>query len=150
MISFPKEKYYDKIVEVPRTCVSWTKEENYELIIQIKNGLRLEDIAKNNQRTILAVKYHIIRNALNITKESKITLDTISKMVNMPIYNLKKYIKNQEEEKKKLYIKQIIKLELEILEKQKKLELELKELNIRKLELELKKLNLKKIEILLL
>ena len=144
MISFPKEKYYDKIVEVPRTCVSWTKEENYELIIQIKNGLRLEDIAKNNQRTILAVKYHIIRNALNITKESKITLDTISKMVNMPIYNLKKYIKNQEEEKKKLYIKQIIKLELEILEKQKKLELELKELNIRKLELELKKLNLKK------
>lgn len=144
MISFPKDKYYDKIVEVPRTCVSWSKEENYELIIQIKNGLRLEDIAKNNQRTILAVKYHIIRNALNITKESKITLDTISKMVNMPIYNLKKYIKNQEEEKKKLYIKQIIKLELEILEKQKKLELELKELNIRKLELELKKLNLKK------
>ena len=141
MISFPKEKYYDKIVEVPRTCVSWTKEENYELIIQIKNGLRLEDIAKNNQRTILAVKYHIIRNALNITKESKITLDTISKMVNMPIYNLKKYIKNQEEEKKKLYIKQIIKLELEILEKQKKLELELKELNIRKLELEIKKLD---------
>ena len=141
MISFPKDKYYDKIVEVPRTCVSWTKEENYELIIQIKNGLRLEDIAKNNQRTILAVKYHIIRNALNITKESKITLDTISKMVNMPIYNLKKYIKNQEEEKKKLYIKQIIKLELEILEKQKKLELELKELNIRKLELEIKKLD---------
>ena len=144
MISFPKEKNYDKIIEAPRTCVSWTKEENYELIIQIKNGLRLEDIAKINQRTILAVKYHIIRNALNITKESKITLDTISKMVNMPIYNLKKYIKNQEEEKKKLYIKQIIKLELEILEKQKKLELELKELNIRKLELELKKLNLKK------
>ena len=141
MISFPKEKYYDKIVEVPRTCVSWTKEENYELIIQIKNGLRLEDIAKNNQRTILAVKYHIIRNALNITTESKISLDTISKIVNMPIDNLKKYITNQEEEEQKLYIKQIIKLELEILEKQKKLELELKELNIRKLELELKKLN---------
>jgi hypothetical protein len=141
MISYPKEKYYDKIIEVPRTCVSWTKEENYELMIQIKNGLRLEDIAKNNKRTFLAVKYHIIRNALNITKESEITLDTISKMVNMPIYNLKKYIKNQEEEEKKIYIKQIIKLELEILEKQKKLELELKELNIRKLELELKKLN---------
>jgi hypothetical protein len=140
MISYPKEKYYDKIIEVPRTCVSWTKEENYELMIQIKNGLRLEDIAKNNKRTFLAVKYHIIRNALNITKESEITLDTISKMVNMPIYNLKKYIKNQEEEEKKIYIKQIIKLELEILEKQKKLELELKELNIRKLELELKKL----------
>jgi len=141
MISYSKEKYYDKIIEVPRTCVSWTKEENYDLMIQIKNGLRLEDIAKNNKRTYLAVKYHIIRNALNITKESEITLDTISKMVNMPIYNLKKYIKNQEEEKKKIYIKQIIKLELEILEKQKKLELELKELNIRKLELELKKLN---------
>jgi hypothetical protein len=141
MISYSKEKYYDKIIEVPRTCVSWTKEENYELMIQIKNGLRLEDISKKNQRTILAIKYHIIRNALNITKESEITLDTISKMVNMPIYNLKKYIKNQEEEKKKIYIKQIIKLELEILEKQKKLELELKELNIRKLELELKKLN---------
>ena len=141
MISYPKEKYYDKIIEVPRTCVSWTKEENYDLMIQIKNGLRLEDIAKKNQRTILAVKYHIIRNALNITKESKISLDTISKIVNMPIDNLKKYITNQEEEEQKLYIKQIIKLELEILEKQKKLELELKELKIRKLELELKKIN---------
>jgi hypothetical protein len=140
MISYPKEKYYDKIIEVPRTCVSWTKEENYDLMIQIKNGLRLEDIAKKNQRTILAVKYHIIRNALNITTESKISLDTISKIVNMPIDNLKKYITNQEEEEKKLYIKQIIKLELEILEKQHKLELELKELKIRKLELELKKL----------
>jgi hypothetical protein len=140
MISYPKEKYYDKIIEVPRTCVSWTKEENYDLMIQIKNGLRLEDIAKKNQRTILAVKYHIIRNALNITTESKISLDTISKIVNMPIDNLKKYITNQEEEEKKLYIKQIIKLELDILEKQHKLELELKELKIRKLELELKKL----------
>ena len=141
MISCSKEKYYNKITEVPRTCVLWTNKENYELIIQIKNGLILEDIAKNNQRTILAVKYHIITNALNIIKEGKISLDTISKLVNMPIYNLKKYIKNQEEEKKKLYIKQIIKLELEILEKQKKLELELKELNIRKLELEIKKLD---------
>ena len=140
MISYPKEKYYDKIIEVPRTCVSWTKEENYDLMIQIKNGLRLEDIAKKNQRTILAVKYHIIRNALNITTESKISLDTISKIVNMPIDNLKKYITNQEEEEQKLYIKQIIKLELEILEKQHKLELELKELKIRKLELELIKL----------
>ena len=140
MISYPKDKYYDKIVQVPRTCVAWTNRENYELIIQIKNGLRLEDIAKNNQRTILTVKYHIITNAFNIIKEGKISLDTISKLVNMPIYNLKKYIKNQEEEKKKLYIKQIIKLELEILEKQHKLELELKELKIRKLELELKKL----------
>ena len=141
MISYPKEKYYDKIIEVPRTCVVWTKEENYELMIQIKNGLRLEDIAKNNQRTILAVKYYIITNALNIKKNSNISLDTISKLVNMPIYNLKKYIKYQEEEEKKLYIKQIITLELEILEKQHKLELELKELKIRKLELELKKLN---------
>jgi hypothetical protein len=141
MISYPKEKYYDKIIEVPRTCVTWTNEENYKLMIQIKDGLRLEDIAKNNQRTILAVKYYIITNAFNIIKNSNISLDTISNLVNMPIYNLKKYIKNQEEEEKKLYIKKIIKSELEILEKQYKLELELKELKIRKLELELKKLN---------
>ena len=141
MISYPKEKYYDKIIEVPRTCVTWTNEENYKLMMQIKDGLRLEEIAKNNERTILAVKYHIITNALNIKKNSNISLDTISKIVNMPIYNLKKYIKNQEEEEEKLYIKQIIKLELEILEKQQNLELELKELKIRKLELELKKIN---------
>ena len=117
MISYPKEKYYDKIIEVPRTCVTWTNEENYKLMMQIKDGLRLEEIAKNNERTILAVKYHIITNALNIKKNSNISLDTISKIVNMPIYNLKKYIKNQEEEEEKLYIKQIIKLELDILEK---------------------------------
>jgi len=140
MISYPKDKYYNKIIEVPRTCVLWTNRENNELIIQLKNGLSLEEIAKNNQRTILAVKYHIITNVLNIIIESNISLNTISKIVNMPINNLKKYIKNKEEEKKKLYLKKIIKLELEILEKQQKLELELKELKIRKLELELKKL----------
>ena len=100
MISYPKEKYYEKIIDVPRTCVSWTNRENNELIIQLKNGLKLEEIAKNNQRTILAVKYHIITNVLNIIKESNISLNTISKIVNMPINNLKKYIKNQEEEKK--------------------------------------------------
>jgi len=140
MISYPKDKYYNKIIEVPRTCVLWTNRENNELIIQLKNGLSLEEIAKNNQRTILAVKYHIITNVLNIIIESNISLNTISKIVNMPINNLKKYIKNKEEEKKKLYLKKIIKLELEILEKQQKLKLELKELKIRKLELELKKL----------
>jgi predicted transcriptional regulator len=100
MISNTKEQNYDKIIEAPRTCVSWTIKENYDLIIQIKDGLKLEDIAKNNQRTILAVKYHIITNAFNIIKESNITIDEISKLVNMPIYNLKKYIKNQEREKK--------------------------------------------------
>ena len=100
MISYPKEKYYEKIIDVPRTCVSWTNRENNELIIQLKNGLKLEEIAKNNQRTILAVKYHIITNVLNIIEESNISLNTISKIVNMTINNLKKYIKNQEEEKK--------------------------------------------------
>lgn len=102
MISYSKKhQQYGYILEAPRTCVAWTYTEKQELIKQIINGLRLEDIAKQNQRTILAVKYFIITNAFNIINESKITLDTISKLVNMPIDNLKNYIKNQEEIKKK-------------------------------------------------
>jgi hypothetical protein len=142
MISYSKKhQQYGYILEAPRTCVAWTYTEKQELIKQIINGLRLEDIAKQNQRTILAVKYFIITNAFNIINESKITLDAISKLVNMPINNLKNYIINQEEIKKKIYLKQIIKSEIEILEIQKKLQLELNELKIRKLELELKKIN---------
>jgi hypothetical protein len=52
------------------------------------------------------------------------------------------YKQKQEEKINKLSLQQIIKLELEILDKQKKLDLEMKKLEIRKLELELKKLEL--------
>ena len=61
MISYSKKhQQYGYILEAPRTCVAWTYTEKQELIKQIINGLRLEDIAKQNQRTILAVKYFII------------------------------------------------------------------------------------------
>jgi hypothetical protein len=126
-----------------RTCIKWSDEENRVLMKEINNGIGLEDIAKYHQRTIISVKYHIMSHALNIMKEKKISLYEVSKLVNISVNDLKNYKQYQEEKKNKISLHQIIKLELEILDKQKKLNLEMKKLEIRKLELELKKLELK-------
>jgi hypothetical protein len=127
-----------------RTCIKWTDYENRVLMKQIYNGIRLEDIAQYHQRTIIAIKYHVMKNAFNIMKEKNISLENVSKLVNISVNDLKKYKHYQEEKINKLSLHQIIKLELEILDKQKKLNLEMKKLEIKKLELELKKLELKK------
>jgi hypothetical protein len=132
--------YYD----TARTCIKWSDDENRILMKQIYNGVRLEDIAQFHQRTIISVKYHIMKNAFNIMKNKQKSLDEVSKLVNISVDDLKKYKQYQEEKNNNLSLQQIIKLELKILEKQKKLDLEMKKLEMKKLELELKKLELKR------
>jgi hypothetical protein len=153
-------QYLKEQPETARTGIRWEDEENQELMKRINEGMNLEDIAKTHQRTITAVKSHVMSNALNIMKEKEISFDEVSKLVNISVDDLENYkqeqevklkikLKQQEDktnknESNKLSLQQIIKLELEILDKQKKLELEIKKLEINKLELELKKIELKK------
>ena len=134
---------FKKHPETARTCIQWSDDDNRVLIKQIYNGMRLEDIAQYHQRTIIAVKYHIMENALDIMKEKYISFEEVSKLVNISVDDLKKYKQYQEEKRNNLSLQQIIKLELEILDKQSKLDLEIKKLEVSKLELELKKLELK-------
>ena len=139
-----KTQTYPDYYDTARTCIKWSDDENIVLMKQIYNGIRLEDIAQYHQRTVISIKYHVMKNAFNIMKYKQKSLEEVSKLVNISVNDLKKYKLYQEEKKNNLSLQQIIKLELEILEKQKKLDLEMKKLEMKKLELELKKLELKR------
>jgi hypothetical protein len=144
MSLYSKKQNFEIYPDTARTCIKWSDDENRVLMKQIYNGIRLEDIAQYHQRTFIAVKYHVMKNAFNIMKEKNISLEEISKLVNISVNDLKKYKQYQEEKRNKLSLHQIQKLELEILYKQKKLELEIKKLEMNKLELDLRKLELRK------
>lgn len=123
--------------ETARTGIKWDEEESQELMNRIKDGMSLEDIANTHKRTVGGVKNRIMTNALNILKEKKISLDEVSKLVNISVFDLENY-------KEKIDKKESDKKELDNLSSQqmKKLELEMKKLEIKKLELEIKKLEL--------
>jgi hypothetical protein len=123
--------------ETARAGLKWDEEESQELMNRIKDGMSLEDIANTHKRTVSGVKNRIMTNALNIMKEKKISLDEVSKLVNISVFDLENY-------KEKIDKKESDKKELDNLSSQqmKKLELEMKKLEIKKLELEIKKLEL--------
>lgn len=128
---YTKLQYLKEQPETARICIRWSDNENQELMKQINEGMNLEDIAKSHQRTVTAVKYRIMSNALNIMKEKELSFDEVSKLVNISVNDLENY-KQELEEKQKIKLKQqedktnknesnnlslqqIIKLELEIL-----------------------------------
>ena len=135
--------------ETARAGLKWEEEESQELMNRIKDGVSLEDIANTHKRTVSGVKNRIMTNALNILKEKKISLDEVSKLVNISVFDLENYkekIDKKESDKKESDKKESDKKESDNLSSQqmKKLELEIKklELEIKKLELEIKKLEL--------
>ena len=131
---------------------------NQELMKHVNDAMSLEDIAKTHQRTITAVKTRIMVNALHIMKEKELSFEEVSKLVNISVDDLENYKQYQSEKEKqkeektdkkesdKLSLQQIIMLELEILDKQKKLGLEMKKIEMKKLEL--KKIELKESSII--
>jgi hypothetical protein len=133
--------------ETARAGLKWDEEESQELMNRIKDGMSLEDIANTHKRTVSGVKNRIMTNALNIMKEKKISLDEVSKLVNISVFDLKNYkekIDKKESDKKESDKKESDKKESDNLSLQqiKKLEIKKLELEIKKLELEIKKLEL--------
>jgi hypothetical protein len=133
--------------ETARAGLKWEEEESQELMNRIKDGMSLEDIANIHKRTVSGVKNRIMTNALNILKEKKISLDEVSKLVNISVFDLENYkekIDKKELDKKESDKKESDKKESDNLSSQqmKKLELEIKKLELenKKLELEIKKL----------
>ena len=129
--------------ETARTGIKWTEDESQELMKHINDGMSLEDIANTHKRTVGGVKNRIMTNALNIMKEKKISLDEVSKLVNISVFDLENY-KQYQDNKEKIDKKESDKKESDNLSSQqmKKLELEMKKLEIKKIELEIKKLEL--------
>ena len=137
--------------ETARTGIKWTEEESQELMNRHNDGMSLEDIAKTHQRTLIGVKNRIMANALNIMKEKRMSLDEVSKLVNISVFDLENYKQYQDNKEEKIDKKESDKKESDNLSSQqmKKLEIKKLELEIKKLELEIKKLELevKKLEL---
>ena len=125
--------------ETARAGIKWGEEESQELMKHLNDGMSLEDIAKTHQRTVIGVKNRIMTNALNIMKEKRMSLDEVSKLVNISVFDLENYKQYQDNKEEKIDKKESDNLSSQ---QMKKLEIKKLELEIKKLELEVRKLEL--------
>jgi hypothetical protein len=135
-------KNMQKLREQPETAragIKWGEEESQELMKHLNDGMSLEDIAKTHQRTVIGVKNRIMTNALNIMKEKRMSLDEVSKLVNISVFDLENYKQYQDNKEEKIDKKESDNLSSQ---QMKKLEIKKLELEIKKLELEVRKLEL--------
>ena len=78
--------------ETARAGDRWTEDEDIQLMKRrINDHTSLEDIAKEHQRTIVAIKTRIMLNSLHIMNEHNVSLLEVSKMVKIPLQDLEKY-----------------------------------------------------------
>lgn len=82
-----------------RAGLKWTKEEDEQLMIEILNGIDLDNVAKKHQRTVNGVKIRVMLNALNMMINKNLTIQDVSKLVNISVEDLEKY-KNKQQQKK--------------------------------------------------
>lgn len=66
-----------------RVGLKWSSEEDSELMSQATTRMTLDDIAHAHKRTITAIKLRIMSNALIMMKEKGLSLDEVSKIVNI-------------------------------------------------------------------
>ena len=68
-------------------------------MIEILNGIDLDNVAKKHQRTVNGVKIRVMLNALNMMINKNLTIQDVSKLVNISVEDLEKY-KNKQQQKK--------------------------------------------------
>lgn len=95
--------------ETIRVGLKWSKEEDAKLMKQVYDGIKLDVITKNHQRTINGVKSRIMLNALNVMKEKELSLEEVSKLVNISIVDLNNFKQNQDTKKEKITKKEEVK-----------------------------------------
>ena len=128
--------------ETARAGIKWGEEESQELMKHLNDGMSLEDIAKTHQRTVIGVKNRIMTNALHIMKEKRMSLDEVSKLVNISVFDLENYKQYQDNKEEKIDKKESDKKESDKKESDNLSSQQMKKLEIKKLELEIKKLEL--------
>lgn len=71
--------------ETARVGVKWTEKENEQLMTKVmEDGIDIDEVAKEHQRTVGAVKSRIMMNALKMMKDRDITLQEVAKLVHIP------------------------------------------------------------------
>lgn len=83
--------------DTARAGVKWTEEENEQLMKEVMDGMDLDDVAKQHQRTVTGVKSRVMTNALTMMKDRDITLQDVSKLVYIPVEDLENHKQRQEQ-----------------------------------------------------
>ena len=67
----------------------WSKEEDEQLIDEIKNSMEISIIATNHCRTNTAILFRIYQHVYNMINTNQDTIDNIAKYVKIPLEQLK-------------------------------------------------------------
>ena len=68
----------------------WTNKEFKQLLKEIRNNTDINEIANNHMRTVGAIKYKLIRYAIERSEENpNLSLKNLSNITNLPIEDLK-------------------------------------------------------------
>jgi len=76
-----------------RVGVRWSKQENEQLMNLVYLKHTIQDIANQHKRNPGGIKRQILKNALLIMKDRKITIEQVSHLVNIPQYDIIRYSK---------------------------------------------------------
>lgn len=61
----------------------WSNEEYKQLYLEVKNKINIEQIAKNHERSIGAIKYKLYKYAIRLSKEHNLNLEELSMITNL-------------------------------------------------------------------
>ncbi len=88
---YPKQSQMNTSNNLPiNHRAAWTDKETKQLIKEIKNNLSIEEISNIHKRTINAIKFKLIRYAIDLADtDQSLTLNDISKKTGLSIYELK-------------------------------------------------------------
>lgn len=83
-----------------RKGIRWTAEEDEDLMKSCVNQIDIEDISKQHQRTVGAVKMRIMRNVVNKIKTGE-SMESVAELYHVSQQEIETYIQEQEEYEQK-------------------------------------------------
>ena len=75
--------------ETSRFGLRWTKEEDLQILEELKNNLEITEIAKNHGRSIVSIKCRIYQHCSSLINDGNKTLDDLTKTIKIPLEELK-------------------------------------------------------------
>ena len=90
-------KFSKNYQETCRIGSKWTYEEERSLMSKALSGVPITIIAQMHKRTIGGVKWRIMSNALTMMSYKRLSMDQVSRIVNISITELKYHKQHQEE-----------------------------------------------------
>ena len=75
----------------------WTREEQKQLIVELKNGVALEEIAKKHERTVTAVEVRIQKIVYDAIKNKGTSFDKLAEITGQTKRKLLEYYKEYQQ-----------------------------------------------------